>query len=361
MPDMQVLPPDELPLADARALVGRWFRAARPVVSPLAAVGFSGSPLFRVEAGDATYVLKAFPPGTTPGRVAFVHAAVGHIRSQGVGELPAVRLTLAGETCVEDDRGHSWELQDFVPGESTPHPTADQAAAALAVLARLHLAAATLPENPPDRGPSPGIARRIEQARDMLSRPWGRLGASAATDPVLAARIAGFRDRAAAVVEAGPGAHAVAAVAALEPAVQARQTVLRDLWAPHVLFETATSTRVVGVVDCHAMGIDTPATDVARLLGSWAVEAGFEAGGAWEAGLAAYDRIRPRPPAERRLVPFLAASGVVFGLDNWFRWIFEQGRRFSNHAAVAMRVERLTLALPTALDTLRTTLPASRV
>lgn len=361
MPDMQVLPPDQLPLADARALVGHWFRAARPVVSPLAAVGFSGSPLFRVEAGGATYVLKAFPSGTTPGRVAFVHAAVGHIRSQGVGEVPAVRPTLSGETCVEDDRGHSWELQDFVPGESTAHPTADQAAAALAVLARLHLAAATLPENPPDRGPSPGIARRIEQARGMLSRPWGRLEASARSDQLLAARLAGFRDRAAAFVESGMGGDTVAAVAALEPAVLSRQTVLRDLWAPHVLFAAATSTRVMGVVDCHAMGIDTPATDVARLLGSWAVEVGFEAGGAWEAGLAAYETIRPLPPAECRLVPFLAASGVVFGLDNWFRWIFEQGRRFSNHAAVAMRVERLTQALPTALDTLRRTLPASRV
>jgi hypothetical protein len=56
---------------------------------------------------------------------------------------------------------------------------------------------------------------------------------------------------------------------------------------------------------------------------------------------------------ERRLVPFLAASGVVFGLDNWFRWIFEQGRRFGDHPAVVGRVERLTAALPAALSLLR--------
>jgi hypothetical protein len=91
------------------------------------------------------------------------------------------------------------------------------------------------------------------------------------------------------------------------------------------------------------------------------VEAGFGSQAGWEVAIDAYEALRPLRESERHLVPFLAASGVVFGLDNWFRWIFEQGRRFSDQPAVASRVERLTAALPAALDLLRPHLPRVRV
>lgn len=353
MPDIQVLPPREVSLAAAAALARRWFPAGRATVMPMLGGGFSGSPLFRVEAAGGMHVLKAFPPGTPLGRVCFVHAAVRHLRSCGVSEVPTVRLAADGETFVNDTLGQFWELQGFIAGESTGQPTAEQAAAAMRVVARIHLAAATLSENPPDVGPSPGIARRIEQAQGMLARPWAKVERGHNSDATLATLIGPLLDRAAALLASCGGEAIVARVANLESGVVHRQTVLRDLWAPHVIFESACSPRVAGIVDCHAMGLDTPATDLARLLGSWAVEAGFEAAAGWDATLDAYARIRPLADAEWRLVPFLAASGVVFGLDNWFRWIFEQGRRFADHLAVVDRVERLTAALPAALELLR--------
>ena len=353
MPDMQVLPPRAVSPSAAAALARRWFPAGRATVGPLPGGGFSGSPLFRVEAAGGVHVLKAFPPGTSVGRVCFVHAAVRHLRSAGVSEVPTVRLAADGETFVADALGQYWELQGFIAGESTGQPTAEQAAAAMRVVARIHRAAATLVENPPDVGPSPGIARRIEQAQGMRARPWARVEPGQEADATLATLIRPLLHRAAAILASCGGEPIVARVANLELGVVPRQTVLRDLWAPHVLFESRGSPQVEGIVDCHAMGLDTPATDLARLLGSWAVEAGFETALDWSALLDAYDRIRPLATAERRLVPFLAASGVVFGLDNWFRWIFEQGRRFADQPAVASRVERLTAALPAALDMLR--------
>ena len=361
MPDMQVLPLREVSLATAAVLAREWFPAGRANVAPLPGGGFSGSPLFRVEAAGGVHVLKAFPPGTSVGRVCFIHAAVRHLRSAGVGEVPTVRLAADGETFVADPSGHFWELQGFVAGESTGQPTAEQAAAAVRVVARIHRAAATLAENPPDVGPSPGIARRIEQAQGMLARPWARVEPGEEADAALVTLIRPLLHRAAAVLASCGGEPLVAEVAGLQAGTVPRQTVLRDLWAPHVLFETAGSCRVEGIVDCHAMGLDTPATDLARLLGSWAVDAGFETVAGWDATLDAYAQIRPLVEGERRLVPFLAASGVVFGLDNWFRWIFEQGRRFSDQPAVASRVERLTAALPAALDLLRPHLPRVRV
>ena len=353
VPDMQVLPPRDVSSSAAAVLSRRWFPAGRASVSPLQGGGFSGSPLFRVEAAGGLHVLKAFPPGTPMGRVCFVHAAVRHLRSCGVTEVPTVRLAADGETFVADAAGHYWELQGFVAGESTGQPTVEQAAAAMRVVARIHLAAATLAENPPDVGPSPGIARRIEQARGMVARPWAGIEPAEEADAPLGTRLRPLLGKAAAVLAACEGEPLVVRVATLQAHAVPRQTVLRDLWAPHVLFARAGDPSVMGIVDCHAMGLDTPATDLARLLGSWAVEAGFETATDWDSALDAYSQVRPMAERERRLVPFLAASGVVFGLDNWFRWIFEQGRRFGDHPAVVGRVERLTAALPAALSLLR--------
>ena len=360
MPDMQVFPSRPVPPAAAATVVRRWFPHDRPALTPMTGGGFSGSPLFQVEAGGR-HVLKAFPPGTSAARVRFVHAAVLHLRAHGVCQVPAVRLAADGESFVEDHHGTCWELQDFIVGESTATPTLGQVAAAMEVVARIHLAAASLVENPPDLGPSPGLARRIDQARGMLARPWAVIGTVSAASPPLAPLIRPLLDRAATILAAGDAAAVVAEVATLAPGPVARQTVLRDLWAPHVLYEGAGSDRVVGIVDCHAMGLDTPATDLARLLGSWAVESGFEDSAGWDAAIAAYARLRPLRDAERRAVPFLAASGVVFGLDNWFRWIFEDRRSFSDPLAVAARVQCLTNALPAALAMLGNTLPRARV
>lgn len=361
MPDMQVLPPREVSLAAATTLARRWFPAGRAIVTPMPAGGFSGSPLFRVQAAGGTHVLKAFPPETSAGRVCFVHAAVRHLRSGDVAEVPTVRLAADGESFVADALGQYWELQGFVVGEPSMGPTRGQIGAAMRVVARIHRVLATLAENPPDVGPSPGIARRIEQAQAMLLRPWVRVVAGQEADASLVALICPILHRAAAILAARDGEAIVARVAQAPAPTVPRQTVLRDLWAPHVLYDTTGSTTVAGIVDCHAMGLDTPATDLARLLGSWAVEAGFEAAAGWDAALDAYDQVRPLTVAERRLVPLLAASGVVFGLDNWFRWIFEQGRRFTDRAAVASRVERLAASLPAALDLLRPQLAHVRV
>jgi hypothetical protein len=50
----------------------------------------------------------------------------------------------------------------------------------------------------------------------------------------------------------------------------------------------------------------------------------------------------------------LHAAGVVFGLDNWFRWVLEEGRTFSDPTAALLRADRLLAALPVALQELAT-------
>ena len=54
------------------------------------------------------------------------------------------------------------------------------------------------------------------------------------------------------------------------------------------------------------------------------------------------------------LVELLAATGVVLGLDNWFRWLLEEDRWFPDWDAVAERLEQHQTGLEEALGCLAT-------
>lgn len=351
MTEKPVFPTRAAQLDELRALCRIWLATREVSLDPLPG-GFSGAPLFVVRSGPATHVLKGFAPGTTPARARFVHALMHHLRRRGLEVVPGVMEAPSGASFLADRSGTLWELQSFVAGEPAASPSSGQVRSALRVLSRLHALAAEMPENPPDVGPSPGIARRIEQARGWLARPWPalRTAADAAADRPLA-RLAGERlGTACDLLRAAEGQRIVAAIAALEPRPVRRQSVLRDVWSAHVLFHPVGSERVSGIIDFHAAATDTPATDVARLLGSWMTTAAAAADW-WTERLGATADL-PLPTGDVGLVRFLAASGILFGVDNWFRWLLEAGRTFDRPAAVATRLDWLLSMLPTALEIL---------
>jgi homoserine kinase type II len=123
------------------------------------------------------------------------------------------------------------------------------------------------------------------------------------------------------------------ALAQLEPLLHTAlpvQPCLRDIWHDHVLF---TGNDVTGIIDFGAVEIDTPAIDIARLLGSFV---GDDAAG-WKIGLAAYSTVRPLSEDELRAVTALDTSGTLLAGCNWIRWIYADGRTFENHAQVIER------------------------
>jgi Ser/Thr protein kinase RdoA (MazF antagonist) len=127
------------------------------------------------------------------------------------------------------------------------------------------------------------------------------------------------------------------AIGVLEPLVRIAfplQPCLRDIWHDHVLF---TGDEVTGIIDFGGIDIDTPAVDVARLLGSLV---GSEPPG-WETGIDAYSAIRPLSSDERRAVTALDKSGTVLAGCNWIRWIYVEKRRFQNRSQVVTRFTRL--------------------
>lgn len=273
--------------------------------------------------------------------------------------VPDPMPSLDGDTIVMADDGSLWELTRFMPGVAVPCPTPAQSAAAATALAHVHRAAASLPGHPPRTEASPGVARRIERARRLLAEPWQARRAAWSRDraavghaeflATVDARVAA----AIAVFDACGGPRLLARWADLRPDRCLVQPVLRDIWCDHVLFEDGQSESVNAIIDLHAAGIDTPATDLARLLGSWTVPAGGKGLSRldrWREAIAAYDRVRPLSRQEAGLIPFLHGTGVLFGLDNWFRWTLDEHREFFDAGRVLQRIDSLLEALPGGLE-----------
>jgi Ser/Thr protein kinase RdoA (MazF antagonist) len=111
------------------------------------------------------------------------------------------------------------------------------------------------------------------------------------------------------------------------------QPCLRDVWHDHLLFE---GDRLTGLVDYAAVGVDSVAADLARMLGS--LVADDEEG--WQVGLAAYREVTALTTEEERLSRRLDRTGVVVSLATWLRWTGE-GRRWFDEAGTSRRVEEL--------------------
>lgn len=326
--------------APAEQLCRWWFPAGGAAAAPLAAGGASGAETWLIRHAGRAFVLKNFVGPGGRRHAAWVHALMRHVRDAGVRQVPAVMAAPDGATLQAGADGRLWELLERMPGAATGAPTPAQVAAAAESLARVHVAAALLPGESPRRDHSPGLRHRIERARDLLVRPWSARDASGAP-PGLGARLA----RAAAIFGAAGGAEAMARLAASQFHSLALQPVLRDVWSDHVLFADGA---VTGLIDWHAAGIDTPATDIARLLGSWPDEPLLE-----RSFFDAYRSVRHLEIEELELIPVLQSAGVVFGIDNWFRWMIEERRSFADREKVMHRIDVLLAALPGALQKLR--------
>lgn len=344
-----------------------WFGQESVATALLRGAGLSGSPvlLVRRPSGER-FVLKSFGPHVRPQRAAWVHALMGHLATAGLDTVPRLRPRLANarwaapipgcETLVADDAGRLWEVANFLSGSPRAAPSAAEAAAALTGLARLHAAAARLGGSEPCIEASAAVRRRVIQAAQIQAAPWRRLEPDGrrVVPPAMTTLVLQAID----VFESNGGAAACGRVSAVKEMAVTAQAVLRDVWSDHVLF--LDDGRLAGFIDFHAAGRDTPATDLARLLGSWDAPAHPTEGRwlqPWQQALDAYEAVRPLEPGERALIPWLHATGVICGLDNWFRWLITERREFADTSTVLSRIARLVGVLPAALDIARNSAP----
>jgi Ser/Thr protein kinase RdoA (MazF antagonist) len=112
------------------------------------------------------------------------------------------------------------------------------------------------------------------------------------------------------------------------------QPCVCDPWHDHILF---TGDAVTGLIDFGSAKIDHVAVDLARLLGSLVGDDER----LWLTGITAYRRLRPFSDDEHRLAHDLDRTGTLLAATHWLRWLYHEGRRYDQPAAVLERLRRL--------------------
>lgn len=317
---------------DLAALFGPAFRPTGPAV-PVGG-GFSGAGVTRVLTAAGPFALRRWPAAPPPrARLDGLHALLAHLRRADPGlPVAAPVRTLDGETLFPL-RGRLAQLEPWLPGDPLPAvPSAEQAAAAGAALARFHTAAESFDPPPTARSyfaPGTGTPRSLRDRQDRLVRWLGgedHRAAGALRDEPLSP----FRDHAARLLAAlaavGPGLSRRLADAAGRPF--RLFPVLRDVHREHVLMSADGST-VTGVIDPAAALADSPAADLARLAGSLEP-------GRLGALLAAYRAVRPLSEEEARLAGALHDAGALLSGLAWVaRGLFERRPDARSPAALA--------------------------
>ena len=306
----------------------------RPAGPPLwlsNAGGLSGSDLWRVEAPAGPLMLRRWPAASPD------HARLDQIHAwlHRLGALPYVAAPIAGRggrTWLAVG-GRNWELSPWMPGTADHGvpPTPAHLGAMFAALASVHRALATGPG--PGPGLSPGLVARGAELARLIAGEFASLAAvlnRAGTDP----NVPTARRWLALARAAAPGV-VVPIVRAADRPIDL-QPCLRDARPDHFLFG---GDRLTGLVDFGAMGVDSIAADLARLLGEATGGDARTRRFALEAYAEARADGRPTAAEIDALEAFEAANAVLGGV-RWVRWHFAERRRFADPAAAAGGLSR---------------------
>jgi len=300
-----------------------------PQIIPLHnAGGFSGARIWRVEQLGQSYALRRWPKEhPNRERLAFIHAVQSHYCRAEISSVPQLVPTVSGETfCRIDDS--FWELSHWMPGEPSFHsqPTDAKLAAAMETLAALHSASEGL-ERWCSIGVSPGLQLRLELAENSTPQQLTKLATQIDDSFPQITTLCGV------VID-----HSVRLLHACRNQIQAvglpatkLVPCIRDVWHDHVLF---TGDDVSGIIDFGAMQIESPASDIARLLGSLVGDDQR----AWEFALQVYRTKRPLSDVELAMTRALDIANVTFSGINWVRWLYEDRRHFADIELVQKRL-----------------------
>jgi Ser/Thr protein kinase RdoA (MazF antagonist) len=279
--------------------------------------GFSGARVFRITGEHSAWCLKALPLADVDlVRQAGLQRLQRHLAAGGLNFIAPPRLTQAGAPWVVGE-DWLWQCERWLPGEAdrSERIAPGRLRAACQALAVWHerarqflptLAEATWFRSHPAE-PSPAARERAARLRETLAENLGELQARAWKQ--LPADLHPAVD-----IIVGEVRRRGRAVAGELERWQSRplpiQPCLRDVWREHVLF---VQDRVTGLIDPQAARCDSPAVDLARLLGSLC---GSDPE-AWHQGLNAYSAIRPLSLIESSLIPVLDQSGCLLAGLHW--------------------------------------------
>jgi len=347
-------------MGDVEAVLANYLPDFRPTsIEPLgSAGGMSGAQFWRGTSARGAMVLRRWPAEhPSPDRLTFIHGVLRHAASRGCRFLPVPVTTQTGQSFVSY-AGHLWELAPWMPGiaDYDRSRRSEKLSAAMRALASFHNAVTDFRGlvAPGSAGGANAVTRHLDRLQELTPEAIAALGRSITLDnwPDLAPPARQF---VAALPTAIPKG-----LAQLDPLTAEAFSLLpclRDIWHDHVLF---TGNEVTGFVDFGAIAIDTPATDIARLLGSLAsvtplpdregqgegsVCSSPDQSQTWQTGLAAYNAIRALSPAETRAAYALHTSGTILAGCNWIRWIYIDRKAFDEPWRIVERFSRILDAI----------------
>jgi Ser/Thr protein kinase RdoA (MazF antagonist) len=311
--------------------------------------GFSGARVWKATRADGSFALHRWPGSFgTPCRLTASQMLQAHLADAG---LPVPRpLLMPGESWsrsqLDVHREHrcTWGLETWMPGKADywQLPSPSKLRAALAMLAKIHVSAAELrlsgDKYEPRIATSPALRKRASRLQQFVSGEFSQL-------QMAVGRCSGQPN-----IELGREVLNLAQRAAPVELDKARHWLNRELrlqwrhgdpWHDHILFS---GDEVTGVIDFAAANVDSPAGDVARLLGSLVPDDP----GAWTLGLEEYEQHRRLSDAERDAIPCFDSSGVVISAINWINWLFSDAEQLGeglDRSAAFERLRRLATRL----------------
>jgi homoserine kinase type II len=212
-------------------------------------------------------------------------------------------------------------------------PSAQKLRAAMTALAQFHVATSDFPTVQPPQGvaAAPAIARRLARLNELYIKGAGHLGGAISSQilPSLEPLAHQFLVTLPLLMP-----RAVRQLESLAKNHSATQPCIRDIWRDHVLY---TGDEVTGIIDFGGMDIDTPTTDIARLLGSLVGDDEKN----WQTGIEAYSAVRPVSAAEAQTAKALDHSGPILAGCNWLQWIYIDRRQFENPAQIIERFRKI--------------------
>jgi len=294
--------------------------------------GLSGAKFWQIRTPEGRFCLRRWPQAhPTPDRLKLIHSVLLRAAQQNCSFVATPLRTKTGETFVRHG-GHLWELTRWIAGAADLDrpPRSERVCSAMESLAAFHSAVSS---HQPWRsvGPSRGIRERLELAYWFRAEGLDALKAALCRDrlsPSLDESVRSLLETANRRID-----QLIEELLPWHDRPLLLMPCIRDVHREHVLFE---GDRVSGLVDFGAMRAESPAADVARLLGSYAE--GDTA--IWIAGIAAYEA-RATTHLQHDLVRLFDTATTLLAGINWAKWLYVDKRMARDLALVERRLQAL--------------------
>ena len=295
--------------------------------------GFSGARVYRVTGQHPPWCLKALPVADVDlCRQKGLQRLLRHLATGGLNFVASPRSTAGGEPWIIEHIW-LWQCEPWLPGDAdlSARTERQRLQAAGRALAIWHERARHFQPEPSEAvwfrshpaEPSPAARERAALLRQSLATDFH------AFRP-LALDLLPSKLHPAVEIVLGEMLRCGAEVARELERWPARplpiQPCLRDLWREHVLFD---GDEVSGIIDPQAARCDSPAVDLARLLGSLCGSRRE----AWTTALDAYREVRPLAPVEEALLPVLDRSGCLLAGLHWIKRLLYRGEMVDSQVA----------------------------